>query len=114
MSLGVAGGDDESVDGKERIGVSSGYANCMFAGRWRTLILTLGRLARSVRRRDASLWLCLHLCYFVTVNGLMQSRPESKVDPVEFLEVIKELENEGVVKVVGERQSVYSNLEDDY
>lgn len=36
-----------------------------------------------------------------------------KIDPVVFLEVIKELENEGVVKVVCERQNGYSNLEDD-
>jgi len=30
------------------VGVSSGYASCMFAGRCGTLILTLGRLARGV------------------------------------------------------------------
>ena len=37
-----------TAEKRETVGVSSGYANCMFAGRWRTLILTLGRLARSV------------------------------------------------------------------
>jgi hypothetical protein len=30
------------------VSVSSGYANCKFVGRWKTLILMLGRFTRDV------------------------------------------------------------------
>ena len=69
VSLNVAGGDDESVDGGEE-----GNCECFFRLRELYVRWTLedinfdarevgARCGGILRRRDASLWLCLH--YFL-------------------------------------------------
>ena len=50
---------------REAVGVSSGYANCMFAGCWRTLILTLVGVQCGWCVRDASLALFTSLLKIV-------------------------------------------------
>ena len=62
-TLGVAGGDDESVEGGEE-----GNCRCFFRLRELYVRWTLddinfdARYGGILRRRDASLWFCLHYC----------------------------------------------------